>query len=217
MKHLHQIRKRVDEELRKTVAVRDVLAGKPDRDRYIRYLLRIANQYAPHSPKVMAIAASRCTDHHPELASYLFRHAAEEQPHNDWARDDLRELGVPKSQIEAARPVHSCAALIALTYYTAAYANPMGLFGWMYVLEAVGNDLGSAAAKQLRQGLRLSKSGVQFVAGHGVADRAHTRQIEEQIQQHIRGADFREVCFVAEVVGDLYVRMFQEIDGEAET
>lgn len=55
MKRLRDIRKRVNDELRQTKAFADVLAGKPDRAIYIDYLLRIAHQYAIHSPRVMAM------------------------------------------------------------------------------------------------------------------------------------------------------------------
>ena len=173
--------------------------------------MRIANQYAPHSSKVMAIAASRCTDDHPALATYLLRHAQEEQPHSEWARKDLLDLGVSGEEIDAARPVPSCAALIAYTYFTAAYARPVGLFGWMYILEAVGNDLGSDAAKQLTQGLHVGKKALRFVGGHAVADRAHIKEIEREIERHARGNELAEVVFVAEVSADLYVRMFREV------
>jgi hypothetical protein len=104
--------------------------------------------------------------------------------------------------------------MIGFVHYVAGVANPVGLFGWMYVLEAVGEDFGTALAKQLESAApgRLKH---RFVAGHGVADVGHTHEIAEQIERHVRtDADRRDVDRVADVVGELYVRMFQEI-GEA--
>jgi pyrroloquinoline quinone (PQQ) biosynthesis protein C len=189
------------------------MSGSVDVATYARYLTN-AFHYAGHSPKVMAIAAARCLDAHPELAAYLLHHADEERGHDAWALADLADLGVGEAATRAAAPVPSCAAMIGYVHYVAGVANPVGLFGWMYVLEAVGEDLGTRLAEHLKAagppGLRH-----RFVAGHGLADVGHTHEIAEQIERHVRAdADRRDVDRVADVVGVLYVRMFQEI-GEA--
>jgi len=215
MEHLLEVRKRVFAELRDTKVVKDLFAGTPDPAAYVRYLINAYN-YAQHSPKVMAVAAARCTDTHPELATYLLRHAIEEQGHYQWALEDLRDLNVGDAEAQAARPVPSCTAMIGYIHYIAGYANPVGLFGWMYVLEAVGNDLGALVAKALKDALKLSGSGgLRFVARHGVSDTEHARELTEQIQRYVtQDADLKEVCYVADVVADLYVRMFREIGKE---
>jgi heme oxygenase len=212
MTPLEKVRKGVDAALRDVEAVKAVLEGRSDRATYVRYLKHVANQYAPHSPKVMALAAARCLDAHPELGSYLLRHAAEEQGHGSWAHDDLLALGESAGKVKAARPVLSCAALIGYAYYLAEHANPVSLFGWMFVLEAVGSDLGAEAAAGLKKGLGLGDDAVHFVAGHGKADRTHTRELAEQISRHVTAArDRADVLHAAEVSADLYVRMFREI------
>ena len=173
---------------------------------------RVVGQYTPHSPKVMALAASRCADTHPELGAYLLHHALEEQGHDEWARQDLRALGVPESAIRAAEPVVSCSAMIGYTYYVAGHSNPVGLFGWMYVLEAIGSDFGAEAASLLKQRLPVSTDAIRFVAAHGVADETHAQELSEQIERHVlKREDRDDVERVASVSGDLYVRMFEEI------
>ncbi len=210
MEHLRAVRERVRKGLQSTPALRNALSGAVDRGMYARYLTN-AFHYAGHSPKVMAIAAARCMDRQPDLAAYLLHHANEERGHDLWALTDLADLGVDEATTRASAPVTSCAAMIGFVHYVAGVANPVGLFGWMYVLEAVGEDLGTVLAKKLEVampgGLRH-----RFVAGHGVADVGHTHEIEEQIQAHVRtDEDRRDVDRVADVVGELYVRMFQEI------
>jgi pyrroloquinoline quinone (PQQ) biosynthesis protein C len=211
MEHLRQVRERVRRGLQQTALVRDALAGSFDGTRYARYLTN-AFHYAGHSPKVMAIAAARCMDTHPELAAYLLHHADEERGHDQWALADLQDLGVDEALVRAAAPVPSCSAMIGFVHYVAGVANPVGLFGWMYVLEAVGEDLGTALGEKLKSaagGLRH-----RFVAGHGIADVGHTHEITEQIEKHVRSeGDRRDVDRVADVVAELYVRMFHEIDG----
>ncbi|MBI4529194.1 MAG: iron-containing redox enzyme family protein [Deltaproteobacteria bacterium] len=215
MEHLLEVRKRVFDELRDTQVVKTLFHGTLDRAAYVRYLLNAYN-YAQHSPKVMAVAAARCTDTHPELATYLLHHAIEEQGHYLWALEDLRDLNVGDVEAQAARPLPSCAAMIGYIHYTAGYANPVGLLGWMYVLEAVGNDLGTVVAKSLKNALKLPGSaGLRFVARHGVSDTDHARELTEQIQKYVtQDADLKDVDYVADVVADLYVRMFHEIGQE---
>ena len=116
--------------------------------------------------------------------------------------------------MRASAPVTSCAALIGYVHFVAGVANPVGLFGWMYVLEAVGEDLGTVLADQLKRALPDGHRH-RFVAGHGVADVGHTHELAEQIAAHVRSdGDRRDVDRVADVVADLYVRMFQEIGGD---
>jgi pyrroloquinoline quinone (PQQ) biosynthesis protein C len=213
MNHLRSVRKKVRAGLEATSIVRGALAGKVDRGAYARYLTN-AFHYAGHSPKVMAIAAARCLDDHPELAAYLLHHADEERGHDRWALADLRALGVDEATVRASAPVPSCSAMIGYVHYVAGVANPVGLFGWMYVLEAVGEDLGTALGKRLAEAIPESGSH-RFVTGHGIADVGHTHEITEQIEGHVRSdGDRREVDRVADVVGDLYVRMFREIGEE---
>ena len=55
---------------------------------------------------------------------------------------------------------------------------------------------------------------LRFVGRHGVSDMGHTKDLSDQIEAHVHGDDMADVCHVADVVADLYVRMFREIGGE---
>ena len=213
--YLVAVRQRVLAELNDVRVIKALFSGKPDLAAYARYLVN-AYHYAQYSPKVMAMAAARTTDTHPALSRYLLHHADEEQGHHKWALEDLFDLGVKESEARVTRPVPACAAMIGYVHYVAAYANPIGLFGWMYVLEAVGNDLGATAAAKLQAmlGPKASDRGLRFVGRHGVSDMGHTKDLSDQIETHVRGDDMADVCHVADVVADLYVRMFREIGGE---
>jgi heme oxygenase len=207
--HLNRLRTRVRDEILDQPIVRALFAGSLDRAAYARYLENVWH-YAQHSAIVIGLAGTRCVATHPELADYLLRHAREELGHDGWALDDLAALGMTEDRVRAGRPVPACAAMIGVEYYVAAHANPVGIFGWLFVLEAMGDDLGHAVAKGVAQGLALP-DGIRFLAGHGEADEEHTREIVEQIERYVRPADQAEVHFVADVIADLYVRMFREI------
>ena len=161
------------------------------------------------------MAAARCMDTHPPLATYLLHHADEEQGHHQWALADLRDLNVSEEEVRETPPVPSCAAMVGYVHYVAAYANPVGLFGWMYVLEAMGNDLGTLVERQLTAVLGSSGKSTRFVARHGASDVDHTKDLSLHINEHVRREeDRRAVSHVADVVADLYTRMFREIGGE---
>jgi len=213
MKELLAIREQVDEELRATRIVSGILSGQFELPTYACYLTN-TRYYAQFSPVVMALGAARCAASHPALSVYLLRHAAEEHGHDAWALADLADLGVPEAEALAATPVPACAALVGYVHFLAGHANPVALFGWMYVLEAVGNDLGTIAGEHLARALAGSPA-VRFVAGHGVADTDHAAELTEQIERHVTAArDRADVLDAARVVADLYLRMFHEIGGE---
>jgi pyrroloquinoline quinone (PQQ) biosynthesis protein C len=213
MEHLLRVRQRVLQELTGLTAIQQVLAGEPDLALYGRYLTNVFH-YACHSAEVIALAGARCARSHPDASRYLLHHAEEEMGHELWALDDLKALGIHDQAARATRPVPACAAMIAFEYYIAGRDNPVGLFGWLYVLEAMGDDLGKRVARGLQSGLGEARRGIKFVAGHGVADHDHTADLTRVITEHITAPeDIEDVQHVADVTADLYVRMFQQIGG----
>jgi pyrroloquinoline quinone (PQQ) biosynthesis protein C len=212
MEYLNKVRKNVREAISATPAVTAVLKGNASPAVYKHYLSNVWH-YAQHSGTVIAIAGARCVQSHPALAAYLLHHAQDELGHDVWALQDLEVMGVDADEVRASRPLPACAAMIGYEYYLAAHANPVSLFGWLFVLEAMGDDLGHVVARRVREALNAAE-GVKFLAGHGEADEEHTKEIIDQIRTNIPAADMPDVHHVADVIGSLYVRLFQEI-GEA--
>ena len=199
------------ERIQSTHLVQSITKGKPERHHYIGYLLNVYH-YAQHSPTVIALAASRCVQTHPELGRYLFRHAEEEIGHEHWALSDLKDCGLPENHIQQTRPTPACLSMIALEYYVAGTWNPVALFGWLYALESLGDAMGSILSKSLNQGLQLSGKAVYFLEGHGEADHHHTRDLEAQITQHVTNPkDFDDIIYIADVSSGLYARMIEEV------
>jgi pyrroloquinoline quinone (PQQ) biosynthesis protein C len=212
MEHLLHVRQRVLEGIVSVEAVSRVLDGRLDPAVYISYLTNVFH-YARHSATVIALAGARAVQRHPELARYLMRHADEELGHEQWALDDLAALGVPPDIVLATRPVPACAAMIGYEYYIAGHANPVGLFGWLYTLEAMGDDLGTRIAQAIGPQLQATGGrGLKFLAGHGEADHEHTADLTRMIAAHLTDpTDRADVDHVADVVGELYVGMFRQI------
>ncbi len=214
MPRLRELRALVHDELGTTRILRGVLEGRAVREHYTAYLTNVWH-YARFSPVIMAQAASRLSMTHPELSLYVLGHARDEQGHDEWALRDLRELGMAPEDVRATSPVPACAALAGYVRNIATHDNAVGVFGWMYILEAVGADMGRLAGEKLRSGFAATPEAVRFVAGHGVADTDHTVEIEEQIIRNIKsGDDAAAVLDAARVVADLYLAMFRQIGGE---
>lgn len=209
MQHLNDLRAKVRAEILDTRIVSDLFSGQLGRPAYARYLQNVW-YYAQHSSIVIGLAGARCVPTHPALADYLMHHAQEELGHDQWALDDLAAMGITEDEVRESRPVPACAAMVGMEYFVAGHANPVGLFGWLFVLESMGDDLGHEVADRLREGLELP-DGVKFLAGHGDADEDHTRDIIEKIEKDVPAADMADVHFVADVMADLYVRIFREI------
>ena len=209
MEYLEKLRASVRDGIMSDSGVAELMTTKADPKFYARYLENVWH-YAQHSATVIGLAGTRCVLSHPPLAQYLMHHALEELGHDAWALQDLAALGVSEATVRKSRPVPACAAMVGFEYYTAGYGNPVALFGWLYVLEAMGDDLGHIVAEAVSKGLDLP-DGVKFLAGHGDADEDHTLDIIENIKKHIKGDDLDDVHHVADVVANLYVRMFAEI------
>lgn len=201
---LRVLQETVTNRLMSTEIVRRVMRGDLTLDQYKSYMADVYC-YALHSSQVIALAGSRLVLSHPPLAQYLFRHAEEELGHDKWAASDLRDLGLGPSDIGSIVPSSPCARMIGLEYYYAAHANPVGLFGWMFVLESLGGKIGGGIATAVDQALQLGGKGTYFLRGHGEADAHHSEDLYDVISANVESAaDRADFLYMARESEDLY-------------
>lgn len=170
--------------LRNTRIVRAIHANELSKAQYAAYMADVYI-YACHSSQVIGHAASRLVLSHPPLADYLFHHAQEEMGHERWAASDLRDLGKTDEDIAAIEPSSPCLRMLGLEYLYAFHDNPVGLFGWMFVLESLGGSVGGDIAKALDQALALEGKATYFLRGHGEADTHHSEDLFRVISENI--------------------------------
>lgn len=168
--------------------VTDLKQGSITLEQYRAYMSDVYC-YALQSSQVIALAGSRLVLSHPLLAQYLFRHAEEELGHDKWAATDLAALGLSPSEVKKIVPSSPCIRMIGFEYYYAAHANPIGLFGWMFVLESLGGKIGSGIARAIDQTLKLNGKGTYFLEGHGDADAQHSEDLVSVIDQSVTSPD----------------------------
>jgi heme oxygenase len=197
--NLRELQERATRSLLATPLAQSVLEGKLRKSEYIAYLQDVFF-YALHSSQVIAIAGSRLALSHPPLAQYLFHHAAEELGHDKWAESDLLELGVPMEAISNTSPSSACLRMIGLEYFYAAHDNPVGLFGWMFVLESLGGKVGGRFASAIDSALDLNGKAMYFLKGHADADAHHSEDLVRVI----------DACVTAEADIRAFERMYGE-------
>ncbi|MGH9512510.1 MAG: iron-containing redox enzyme family protein [Terriglobales bacterium] len=171
-----------------TTIVKDLTRGHVSSDQYKAYMSDVYC-YALHSSQVIALAGARMVLSHPPLAQYLFRHAEEELGHDKWAASDLHDLGMSSAEVENILPSSPCIRMIGFEYFYAAHANPVGLFGWMFVLESLGGKSGSGIAQAVDTALNLGGKGTYFLRGHGDADAQHSKDLCSVIEENVKSPE----------------------------
>jgi hypothetical protein len=69
------------------------------------------------------------------LADYLEHHMPEERGHDDWLLADLESIGVPRDQVLRRIPSPAIAAFVGSQYYWVQHVHPVGLLGYIALLE----------------------------------------------------------------------------------
>ena len=204
---IRSIQKKAISRLLSTRIVKELIEGRISLEQYAAYISDVYS-YALHSSQVIALAGSRLALSHPPLAQYLYRHAEEELGHDKWAASDLQDLGLSPEEIEKIAPSSSCLRMLGVEYYYAAHANPIGLFGWLFVLESLGGEAGGKIASALDHALQLKGKGTYFLRGHGDADAQHSEDLCSVIQQNVSSPeDIDTFLFVAAESEALYAEI----------
>jgi hypothetical protein len=199
---LAQLRRDTLERVKRNPVFARVMEGANVRDIYIRFLQNVYH-YATHSAIVIGMAGARTVSRSTRVAQYLLHHAIEETGHEAWAMSDLKELGMSESEVLASRPSSNCMAMIGMEYYYAGHGNPIALLGWMYTLEALGDDVWHAIAA--RVGAGMNHKGTYFLSGHGDADHDHIKDITNVVLHDVPREDRDELLYVARNAAKFYV------------
>jgi pyrroloquinoline quinone (PQQ) biosynthesis protein C len=188
---LRRIQNDVTDRLMSTRIVQALKRGEMTRAQYRTYMQDVYC-YAMHSSQVIGLAGCRLVLSHPTLSQYLLHHATEELGHDKWAALDLKDLGLSDDEISAITPSAPCLRMIGLEYYYAVHANPVGLFGWMFVLESLGGRVGGSISQAIDQSLGLQGKGVYFLRGHGEADAHHSEDLFTVITEGVTHSQDRD-------------------------
>ncbi len=69
------------------------------------------------------------------LAGYFAHHVPEERDHDEWLLSDLAALGISRDEVLRRVPSPTVAALVGSQYYWVQHVHPVGLIGYIALLE----------------------------------------------------------------------------------
>jgi hypothetical protein len=147
--------------------------------------LVLLHQIMRASVPLMQCGVQRCYELEPHdplaksLASYLSHHTEEEQNHDVWALEDLKNAGFDPQTAVNQVPSQSVAQLVGAQYYWILHHHPVMLLGYIMVLEAFPPT--SSRTDAIRDGSGLPEAAFRTLRMHGELDPYHSAELDEFI------------------------------------
>jgi hypothetical protein len=110
------------------------------------------------------------------LARYLGRHIDEERDHDEWLLGDLAVLGYERASILARPPSPTVAALVGAQYYWINHFHPVGLLGYIAVLE--GYPPSPELLEEMAELSGYPREAFRTLAAHAELDPGHKEELE---------------------------------------
>ncbi|RKH64748.1 iron-containing redox enzyme family protein [Corallococcus aberystwythensis] len=210
----------LDEESRGLVAAVDaqpdahrLLEGTLDAEGYIHYLVQTYH-YARWSTPILAEAGHRLNrlGRHPELAALLIQKGEEERGHDRWLLSDLKNLGVPEAQVEAAERSPAVDAYTGWNFFTSRAGVPTAVLGTAYALEYLSQTRAGVWAERLKEVSTIPNihKSVTFLRSHGALDGDHVAEMQRILARLTEPEDQEAILFSARVARSVYPRIFRE-------
>lgn len=190
---LLKLQRQVTAQLKSTPLLECIAQGRANRAQY-RSFLADSYFYAQHSAHVVAHAGIRLATFQPRLSRYMAHRAARRLTNHGAAQSDLHDLGLTEDDFSLLRPSSPCLRMIALEYFYAKEDNPVGVLGWMFVLQSLGGHVGGGVADSLDRCLGLQGRGLKFLSEHGRSNREDLPKMCQFLQDSALDTDDNE-CF----------------------
>jgi len=152
------------------------LSGRVSRPSYLAFLQQ-AYHHVRHTVPLLRACRERI-EAQPRLAwmlPALDEYIEEEQGHDEWILDDIRNAGGDAEAARASRPEHAADVMVAYAYDAIARGNPLGFFGMVLVLEGTSVALALQAADRIQAGLELPDGAFSYLRSHGTLDQEHVQ------------------------------------------
>jgi pyrroloquinoline quinone (PQQ) biosynthesis protein C len=188
-------------------AIRDCLAGRATRRRYVAFL-REAFHHVKHTVPLLEACAARLGEGRAPLRAALAHYIAEERGHEQWILDDLKACGEDADAARRTQPSDATRRMVEYVYDYIARFNPVGFFGMVHVLEGTSSALATRAAQALARALALPPTALTYLSSHGSLDQEHVRFFEALVNALPR-SDQEAVVEVAGEVYRLYAELFR--------
>jgi hypothetical protein len=167
---------------------------------YARYLIAL-HQIIRASVPLMATAVSICRQRAAtdaiasQMVSYLERHIEEETSHDEWLLDDLEVIGVPRDHVLGEIPSEHACDLVGSQYYLILHHHPVGLLGYIALMESDPPRNAGIDAWQARTG--LPPAAFRTLRVHADADPHHNAELDAFIDSLPLSAEQRTLLGVS--------------------
>lgn len=111
------------------------------------------------------------------LAAYVAEHIEEERDHDEWTLQDLDAAGFPRADVLAQIPSPNVAATVGAQYYWIRHHHPVGLLGYITVLE--GSPITGDQLEDLRERTGLPEELFRTYRMHGELDPHHRQELAD--------------------------------------
>jgi hypothetical protein len=110
------------------------------------------------------------------VADYCDGHIDEELGHDDWLLEDLASLGVDPDDVRGRPPSPTVAALVGAQYYWIHHVHPVGLLGYVLLLE--GWPPTPETVDELRRRTGYGPAAFRTLRAHADLDPSHGRELD---------------------------------------
>jgi hypothetical protein len=110
------------------------------------------------------------------FADYLAEHIEEEQSHDEWLLEDLEAAGLSRQVVLGTIPSPRVAAMVGAQYYWIHHHHPIGLLGYMRLLE--GSPPSEEHIQNLQKRSGLPEALFRTYRLHGVLDPTHRFEMD---------------------------------------
>ncbi|MBT7365171.1 MAG: iron-containing redox enzyme family protein, partial [Rhodospirillaceae bacterium] len=183
-------------------------------DLYVSYLGQ-AYHHVRHTCPLLRAALDRCNSEDRALAGALREYILEEEGHEAWILDDIRDLVGPATvehtiEYEGDPPVR---ALVGFMYDAIARRGPHAMLGMVHVLEGMSVQLAEKAAAAIAGHIgETPDQGFRYMMSHGSLDQEHVVFFRDLVNDISDPASQAQIIDTANMVYYLWGRMFDELD-----
>jgi len=178
-----------------------------------RSLLVNLRQQVMEGGRWIALAASSVSIELFVVRSLMIRHAAEEHTDFQMLERDYCAVGGTIEVMQAQPKNVGSEAFSAYMFHQASQADPLHLFGAMFIIEGLGSVKAARWADQLCHTLGLDDNHVSFLRYHGANDDAHYAKLRAILSHPLIDRALAErIVKTAKVVARLYALQLEELD-----
>ncbi len=191
-------------------AVARFVNGEATLAEYGSFLRQVYHQ-TRENPQAQAHATAYFRGTQRNSIKQFMKHAVSELGHDELAREDIRNLNIPMSDLvdgmPSEQPLPETSALIAFAYYQMQFLDPVGYLGCVYFLEFMPTSIGRGAGDALDK-MGVPQDARSFVDDHVAIDVAHNKLMEGYLPDLVPTVcDFAPVAAAMRVTARLYGNM----------